>query len=313
VSVDNAGEARPLTFTSPDEVKARLLARDYLADPAAADAVYLAASLGRPLLIEGPAGVGKTELARTTAAATGARLIRLQCYEGLDETKALYEWDYRRQLLWLQAANHPSAAMADAGATGPAADDSWRTTSAALFSEEFLLPRPLLAAVLADEPVVLLVDEVDRMEIETEALLLEVLADFAVTVPEIGTLRARSQPLVFLTCNGTREMSEALRRRCLFLPMGYPDVAREADILRMRVPNLDAHLAAQVARVVHAIRQLDLRKPPSLSEAVDWARALRLFGVTDLAGADIARTLTALLKREADMVTVRRELDLGSV
>lgn len=297
-----------VNFASPGEIRRRLLESGYLADEISADAVFLATSLDKPLLVEGPAGVGKTELAKSVALATGTSLIRLQCYEGLDETKALYEWDYRKQLLWLQAV---SSVSGDRPKTDTAA--AWHDTSVALFSREFLLARPLLQAILADEPVVLLIDEVDRMEVEAEALLLEILSDFQVTVPEIGTLKARTQPLVFLTCNGTREMSGALRRRCLFLPIGYPGVERETEILRLRVPELDSSLASQVARVVHAVRRLDLRKAPSLSETIDWARTLHLFGVRELDGQALARTLAVLLKHETDIATARGALNLDGL
>ncbi len=274
-------------FASPADVMDRLLASGYVATDAATDAVFLAERLDKAILVEGPAGVGKTQLAKSVAEVTGCPLIRLQCYEGLDEAKALYEWDYRKQLLRLQAAGAEAA--------------SWAQTESELYSEAFLLPRPLLQALLADEPVVLLIDEVDRIEVETEALLLEVLAEGQVTVPELGTLRARHRPLVFLTSNGTRELSEALKRRCLFLHVDYPDAAREERILRLRLPQLDAALAAHVVRVVTQLRQLDLRKPPSLSESIDWARTLQLLQVTDIDDHVLARTLPVLLKHQIDV------------
>jgi MoxR-like ATPase len=238
--------------------------------------------------------VGKTQLAKSVAEVTGCPLVRLQCYEGLDEAKALYEWDYRKQLLRLQAAGDKST--------------SWSQTESELYSEGFLLPRPLLQALLADEPVVLLIDEVDRIEVETEALLLEVLAEGQVTVPELGTLRARHRPLVFLTSNGTRELSEALKRRCLFLHVDYPDAAREERILRLRLPQLDAALAAHVVRVVSKLRHLDLRKPPSLSESIDWARTLQLLQVTDIDDAVLVRTLPVLLKHQTDVTHATAQL-----
>jgi MoxR-like ATPase len=279
----------PARFGSPQEVHERLLGHGYLGDAAIADAVFLADGLGKSVLAEGPAGVGKTQLAKTVAAVTGSPLIRLQCYEGLDEGKALYEWDYRKQLLRLQASSGDP--------------QSWSATQSELYSEAFLLPRPLLQALLSDVPVVLLVDEVDRLEVEAEALLLEVLAEGQVTIPELGTLRARAQPLVFLTSNGTRELSEALKRRCLFLHIDYPDVEREAQILQLRVPNLDQVLAAHIARVVNSLRELDLRKAPSLSESIDWARTLQLLGVTEIDDATLRRTLPVLLKNQNDIET----------
>jgi MoxR-like ATPase len=276
-------------FTSPQDVHQRLLAHGYLGDEAIADAVFLADGLGKSVLAEGPAGVGKTQLAKTVAAVTGSPLVRLQCYEGLDEGKALYEWDYRKQLLRLQASG--------------ADPQSWAATQSELYSEAFLLPRPLLQALLSDVPVVLLVDEVDRLEVEAEALLLEVLAEGQVTIPELGTLRARAQPMVFLTSNGTRELSEALKRRCLFLHIDYPDTEREAQILELRVPDLDKVLAVHIARVVQSLRELDLRKAPSLSESIDWARTLQLLGITEIDKATLRRTLPVLLKNQSDVET----------
>lgn len=276
-----------MTFADPDDVLQRLLVAGYLATEAVADAVFLAERLRKAVLVEGPAGVGKTQLAKTISEVSGRPLIRLQCYEGLDEAKALYEWDYRKQLLRLQSSGDDASA--------------WAETKTELYSEDFLLPRPLLQALVADEPVVLLIDEVDRLEVETEALLLEVLAEGQVTVPELGTLRARHDPLVFLTSNATRELSEALKRRCLFLHVDYPDTAREEQILRLRLPDIDAALAAHVARVVSSLRRLDLRKAPSISESIDWARALQLLDVHEIDGAVLSRTLPVLLKHQADV------------
>jgi MoxR-like ATPase len=278
-------------FSSPNDVHDRLLAHGYLGSDEIADAVFLADGLGKSVLAEGPAGVGKTQLAKTVAAATGSPLVRLQCYEGLDEGKALYEWDYRKQLLRLQAT--------------PSDRQSWTATAAELYSEAFLLPRPLLQALLSDVPVVLLVDEVDRLEVEAEALLLEVLAEGQVSIPELGTLRARQRPMVFLTSNGTRDLSEALKRRCLFLHIGYPDTAREAQILQLQVPNLPEVLAVHIANVVKSLRELDLRKAPSLSESIDWARTLQLLGVESIDTATLQRTLPVLLKNQADVETAR--------
>ena len=256
----------------------------YVADDLIADVLFLADGLDKPLLLEGPAGVGKTELAKAAAALTGSVLLRLQCYEGIDEAKALYEWNYKKQLLRIQA------------------DDgrSWEETEANIFTEDFLLERPLLAAIRSAEPVVLLIDEVDRVEVETEALLLEVLSDFQVSIPELGTITARQAPLVVLTSNATRELSEALRRRCLYLHLDYPDPERERQIIELRVPDIKPALAAQAARVVHAMRALDLRKPPSISETVDWARSLVLLGVTELDSRVITRSLPVLIKNQPD-------------
>jgi MoxR-like ATPase len=283
-------------FVGPEDVADRLLANGYLADPTVADAVFLADRLAKPVLVEGPAGVGKTELAKSVSAASGRRLVRLQCYEGLDEAKALYEWDYRKQLLRLQAE------------LGPGGQRGWEQVGANLFSEEFLLARPLLQAIIAPEPVVLLVDEVDRLEPETEALLLEVLSEFQVSVPEIGTLRARTLPLVFLTSNATRDLSEALKRRCMFLPLSYPAPAREAEIIRLRVPEASQLLASQVARIIAAIRSFRVQKQPSVSEAIDWARALVVLGVEEVDGSAIRRTLPLLLKCSDDLDLVWTEL-----
>jgi len=284
-------------FESPDDVVQRLRGTDYLADPAVGMTVFIAERLGKPVLLEGPAGVGKTELARSIAKASGARLIRLQCYEGLDESKALYEWNYKKQLLRIQA---------DEGRQGGHA--SWSELEEDIFSEPFLLPRPLLQAIRSTEPVVLLIDEIDRVEVEAEALMLEVLSDFQITIPELGTMVAIRQPLVFLTSNDTRELSEALKRRCLYLHLGYPSQAREREILLARVPGLGADLAEQVAAIVRSVRALDLKKPPSISEAIDWGRTLVLLGIESL-GADAAdETLHVLLKSEADIAKARREL-----
>jgi MoxR-like ATPase len=282
-------------FADIESVAGQLLGAGYLADEAIADAVFLADRLDKPVLVEGPAGVGKTSLATAVAAVTGARLLRLQCYEGLDEAKALYEWNYRKQLLRIQA-------------TG---DQAWDRAQTDIFSEDFLLERPLLAAIRAADPVVLLIDEVDRVEAETEALLLEVLSEFQVSVPELGTMTARQRPLVFLTSNGTRELSEALKRRCLFLHVVYPQPAREEEIIRLHVPELSAGLGAQVAELVHRVRQLDLRKRPSISETIDWARTLRVLGVGELRETVVNRTIPVLLKHQADIELARDKLGLA--
>jgi len=277
-------------------IASRLHSAGYVADEAIADVLFLADGLGKPLLLEGPAGVGKTELAKVTAALTGSRLLRLQCYEGLDEARALYEWNYKKQLLRIQA------------------DDghSWEQTEASIFTEDFLLERPLLAAIRSPDAVLLLIDEVDRVEVETEALLLEVLSDFQVSIPEFGTVTATQTPLVILTSNATRELSDALRRRCLYLHLDYPDPARERQIIELRVPGIRPALATEAARVVHALRGLDLSKPPSISEAVDWARSLVLLGVADLDAPVLARTLPVLVKHHEDVKKASDKLGLIS-
>jgi len=281
-------------FASVADVTERLREVDYLADANISGVVYLADRLEKPVLIEGPAGVGKTELAKAIAATTGARLIRLQCYEGLDESKALYEWNYKKQLLRIQADREH--------------ETSWEVVEADIFSEPFLLTRPLLEAIRAEDPVVLLIDEVDRVEIETEALLLEVLSDFQVSIPELGTIVGKQRPIVILTSNNTRELSEALKRRCLYLHIDYPDLDRERDIVRVRVPEIDDELAAQVARVVRSIRELDLKKAPSISETIDWARTLLFLGRKEISPEVIDETLHVLLKYQSDIAKARKEL-----
>jgi MoxR-like ATPase len=281
-------------FDSVPEVLDRLRGVDYLADTSIAGVVYLADKLEKPVLVEGPAGVGKTELAKAVASSTGARLIRLQCYEGLDEAKAIYEWNYKKQLLRIQADREH--------------ESDWETVESDIFAEPFLLTRPLLEAIRADEPVVLLIDEVDRVEIETEALLLEVLSDFQVSIPELGTIEGKQRPLVFLTSNNTRELSEALKRRCLYLHIDYPDIDREKEIVRVRVPEIDGALAEQVARVVNSIRQIDLKKAPSISETIDWARTLLYLGRSEINPEVLGETLHVLLKYQADIAKARKEL-----
>ncbi len=282
-------------FESVAAVRESLGKVDYLADEGIAGVVYLADRLGKPVLVEGPAGTGKTQLAKSVAEITGARLIRLQCYEGLDESKALYEWNYKKQLLRIQAERNEGT--------------TWEELEDDIFSEEFLLTRPLLEAIRADQPVVLLIDEVDRVEVETEALLLEILSDYQVSIPELGTVRATQVPLVFLTSNNTRELSEALKRRCLFLHVDYPDLERERQIVLAKVPGITESLADQVARIVRSIRQLELKKPPSVSESIDWARTLLLLGVDQVDAATATGTANILLKYQSDIAKATKEFE----
>jgi len=281
-------------FDSVDGVREGLRKVDYLADEGIAGVVYLADRLQKPILVEGPAGTGKTQLAKSVAEMTGARLIRLQCYEGLDEAKALYEWNYKKQLLRIQAERHSEA--------------NWEQIEEDIFSDDFLLTRPLLEAIRADDPVVLLIDEVDRVEVETEALLLEILSDYQVSIPEMGTLTAKQIPLVFLTSNNTRELSEALKRRCLFLHVDYPDMDREKEIVLTKVPDINDSLAEQVSRIVRSIRQIELKKAPSVSETIDWARTLVLLGVEHVDEKDATETLNILLKYQTDIAKATKEL-----
>ncbi len=281
-------------WTTPAQVRAALEGVGYLADDRIAQVVFLAVKLQKPILAEGPAGVGKTALALALADATGRRLVRLQCYEGLDEAKALYEWDYHKQLLRLQS---------DEGVR-------WDEVEGDIFSEPFLLERPLLEAIRSEDPVVLLIDETDRVEVETEALLLEVLDAFQITIPELGTIRAVTRPIVVLTSNNTRELSEALKRRCLYLHIPYPTVERERAILRSRVPELPEQFAEKIARTVASIRQIPLRKAPSVSETIDWARTLLALGIDEVSDAAVASTLNVLLKHQTDIERTAKELSL---
>jgi MoxR-like ATPase len=284
-------------FESIAQVRDGLRDVRYLADEGIAGVVYLADRLAKPVLVEGPAGTGKTQLAKSVAEMSGARLIRLQCYEGLDESKALYEWNYKKQLLRIQAQRVAESEGA-----------SWSDIEEDIFSEPFLLTRPLLEAIRAAEPVVLLIDEVDRVEVETEALLLEILSDYQVSIPELGTVSATQIPLVFLTSNNTRELSEALKRRCLFLHIDYPDLERERAIVLARVPGIGEQLADQIVRIVRSIRGMELKKAPSVSETLDWAQTLVLLGV-DSVDAELAReTLHILLKYQTDIAKASKEL-----
>jgi MoxR-like ATPase len=285
-------------FDDVSTVRDSLSKVEYLADEGIAGVVYLADRLQKPVLIEGPAGTGKTQLAKSVAEMSGARLIRLQCYEGLDEAKALYEWNYKKQLLRIQAERNR--------------DGSWSDIEDDIFSEEFLLTRPLLEAIRSEDPVVLLIDEVDRVEVETEALLLEILSDYQVSIPEFGTVTARQIPLVFLTSNNTRELSEALKRRCLYLHIDYPDMEREKRIVLTKIPEITDSLADQVARIVRSIRQLELKKAPSVSETLDWARTLLLLNIEHIDEKTAADTVNILLKYRTDIAKVLKEFSTNA-
>jgi MoxR-like ATPase len=299
-------------LNSISDVRASLTAQQYIASEEIATVLYLAEQLGKPVLAEGPAGVGKTELGKAWAAITGRELIRLQCYEGLDETKALYEWEYAKQMLYTQLLRDKLHDLLSDASTLAAAADRLAAEEDVFFSDRFLLPRPLLRAITADKPVVLLIDEVDRSDAEFEAFLLEILSDFQVSVPELGTIKARHMPLVVLTSNNTRELSEALKRRCLYLYIDYPTIEVELQIVRLKVPNLSPRLARQAVETVHRLREIDLKKHPSVSETLDWARALMALNAPALDKDVLDNTLTVLLKHEADVLRARRVLGQGA-
>ncbi len=292
--MDRALTSTPPLFSSVDDVVDKLATTGYLADKATATSVFLADRLAKPLLVEGPAGVGKTELARAVAAATGSGLVRLQCYEGVDEARALYEWNHAKQLLRIQAGS-----------------GDWDSTREDVFSEEFLLTRPLLTAIRRAEPTVLLIDETDKADVEIEGLLLEVLSDFAVTVPELGTIVATRTPFVLLTSNATRELSEALKRRCLFLHLDFPDAALELAILASRVPDLPEALAEQLVRTMRVLRGMQLKKLPSVAETIDWGRTLLALGIDTLDDTAVRATLGVVLKHQSDQLRAAGELRLN--
>src|SRR5687768_10582423 len=292
--------------TSPDsvtDVADGLRAVGYLPSESASLVSYLATKLGKPVLVEGPAGVGKTQLAKSLAQYLGRELVRLQCYEGLDEAKALYEWNYRKQLLRIQA---------EATGTG------WEDVQEDIFGEEFLLERPLMTAIASPEPVVLLIDEIDKTDQEFEAMLLEVLSDFQISIPELGRVEAKTHPVVLLTSNNTRELTEALKRRCLYLWLDYPDVEHELEVVRLHAPELDERVARKLVEVIAMVRDLDLKKPPSIAESIDWARALLLLGATDIDADTFRDTLSIIVKHRTDLdvvaerVGVRLSTPLGS-
>lgn len=290
------------------KIKEDLAGQQYIATDEIATVVFLAEQLGKPTLIEGPAGVGKTELSKAWSAARGRGLIRLQCYEGLDESKALYEWEYAKQMLYTQLLRDKLQDVISGTGSLKDAADRIAAEEEVFFSERFLLPRPLLRALTSPEPVVLLIDEIDRADVEFEAFLLEVLSDFQVSVPELGTIRAKEPPTVFLTSNNTRELSEALKRRCLYLFLDYPTVEEELEIVRLKVPDLAPKLAKQVVELVQQFRGLDLKKSPSISETLDWARALVKLNAKQLDEDTVKSTMTVLLKHESDIARAKRLL-----
>ncbi len=278
---------------SVDELAAGLREVGYLPASSTALVAFLATRLGKPILVEGPAGVGKTELAKALSALLGRELVRLQCYEGLDEAKALYEWNYRKQLLRIQA-----------GAGDAGAQSEWSDVQEDIFGEEFLLTRPLMTAIASPTPVVLLIDEIDKTDQEFEAMLLELLSDFQISIPELGRIEARSQPVVLLTSNNTRELTEALKRRCLYLWLDYPDHEQELAIVRLHTPELDERIAHRLVEIVEQVRELDLKKPPSIAESIDWARALLLLGAEEIDERVFRDTMSVIVKHRSDLDTV---------
>jgi MoxR-like ATPase len=301
-----------INFQSTQELKDALGGQQYIASDEIATIMYLSQQLGKPLLTEGPAGVGKTELAKAIAAATGRELIRLQCYEGLDETKALYEWEYAKQLLYTQLLRDKLQETLSGATSLTEAADRLAGEEEVFFSMRFLLQRPLLKAILSEKPTVLLIDEIDRADAEFEAFLLEILSDFQVSVPELGTLAAVHRPLVILTSNNTRELSEALKRRCLYLFIGYPSVEQELAVVRLKVPDLSPKLARQSVELVQSLRSMDLRKSPSISETLDWAKALVAINAKNLDAHTLETTLSVLLKHESDLQRAKKMLQRPS-
>src|SRR5690349_17174597 len=296
---------------SVTEVKDALAKVGYLADEPAALVSFLAQRLEKPILVEGPAGVGKTELAKALSRATGRELVRLQCYEGLDEAKALYEWNYRKQLLAIQAApGRGSEDQSISASSGPRESRGGGALLDDIFSEEFLLERPLMQAIANPEPVVLLIDEIDKTDQEFEAMLLELLSDFQITIPELGQVSAKTMPIVVLTSNNSRELTEALKRRCLYLWLDYPEIERELAIVKLHEPELSETVARRLVEVVGMVRDLDLKKPPSIAESIDWARALLLLGVSDIDGETFAETMSVIVKHRTDMDVVAERVGL---